>query len=107
MAIAAAAPSLALAQEAQPAAPAPAKPAAANAQAAAVQTSIDRKSYSVAGDLQAQGGGAITDALRNIPAVQVDVQGNVSLRGDGNVTILVDGKPSSLFEGDNKAQALQ
>lgn len=116
MAIAAAAPSLAAAQEAPPA---PARPAAAktapsktvgevvvNGQAAAVQTSIDRKSYSVSGDLQAQTG-AITDALRNIPAVQVDVAGNVSLRGDPNVTILVDGKPSSLFEGDNKAQALQ
>jgi outer membrane receptor protein involved in Fe transport len=121
LAIAAAAPSLALAQEAQPAQPAPKAAAGAPApeksgktvsevvvsgQQAAVQTSIDRKSYSVAGDLQAQTG-AITDALRNIPAVQVDVQGNVSLRGDGNVTILVDGKPSSLFEGDNKAQALQ
>ena len=35
------------------------------------------------------------------------MQGNVSLRGDPNVTILVDGKPSSLFQGDNKAQALQ
>jgi outer membrane receptor protein involved in Fe transport len=119
---AAAAPSLVLAQEAQPPAakPASAKPAppkaasgktvgevVVNGAAAAVQTSIDRKSYSVAGDLQAQGGGAITDALRNIPSVQVDVQGNVSLRGDSNVTILVDGKPSSLFEGDNKAQALQ
>src|SRR4051794_825271 len=111
MAIAAAAPSLALAQAAPP--PAPAKPPSktvgevvVNGQAAAVQTSIDRKSYSVAGDLQAQSG-AITDALRNVPSVQVDVQGNVSLRGDPNVTILIDGKPSSLFEGDNKAQALQ
>ncbi|MBS0333902.1 MAG: TonB-dependent receptor [Proteobacteria bacterium] len=71
------------------------------------QVSIDRKSYSVVGDLQAQGGGAIADALRNVPSVQVDPQGNVSLRGDGNVTILIDGKPSSQFEGDNKAQALQ
>lgn len=75
-------------------------------QVAPVQTSIDRKSYSVAGDLQAQTG-AVADVLRNVPAVEVDVQGNVSLRGDPNVTILVDGKPSSLFEGDNKAQALQ
>ena len=33
--------------------------------------------------------------------------GMSSLRGDPNVTILVDGKPSSLFEGDNKGQALQ
>ncbi|HMC95475.1 MAG TPA: outer membrane beta-barrel protein, partial [Polyangia bacterium] len=74
--------------------------------AAPVQISIDRKSYSVANDLQAQGR-AITDVLRNLPSVEVDVQGNVSLRGDPNVTILVDGKPSSLFEGDNKAQALQ
>ncbi|HEY2357923.1 MAG TPA: TonB-dependent receptor, partial [Phenylobacterium sp.] len=70
------------------------------------QTSIDRRSYSVATDLQAQTG-AIADALRNVPSVEVDVQGNVSLRGDPNVTILVDGKPSSLFQGDNKGQALQ
>src|SRR3569623_1443420 len=75
-------------------------------QAPAVQTSIDRRSYSVSGDLQAQTG-SISDALRNVPSVEVDVQGNVSLRGDPNVTILVDGKPSSLFQGDNKAQALQ
>jgi outer membrane receptor protein involved in Fe transport len=116
---AAAAPSLATAQTSAPAASTPAADKAPERSSAktvgevvvtgsapAVQTSIDRKSYSVAGDLQAQTG-AITDALRNIPAVQVDVQGNVSLRGDPNVTILVDGKPSSLFEGDNKAQALQ
>ncbi len=60
----------------------------------------------MAGDLQAQTG-SIGDALRNLPSVEVDVQGNVSLRGDPNVTILIDGKPSSLFSGDNKGQALQ
>ncbi|HEY3950750.1 outer membrane beta-barrel family protein [Phenylobacterium sp.] len=76
-------------------------------QTSAPQISIDRKSYSVAADLQAQSGGAVADVLRNVPSVQVDPQGNVSLRGDSNVTILIDGKPSSLFEGDNKAQALQ
>src|SRR5437879_3604013 len=118
LAIAAATPSLAVAQEVPPAQPsavaAPKAPppktvgevVVTGQSATAVQTSIDRKSYSGAGDLQAQTG-AITDALRNIPSVQVDVQGNVSMRGDPNVTILVDGKPSSLFEGDNKAQALQ
>jgi outer membrane receptor protein involved in Fe transport len=111
LAIATALPAIAVAQETAPS-QVPDKTAKSvgevevNGQAAAVQTSIDRKSYSVSGDLQAQSG-AIADALRNIPSVQVDPLGNVSLRGDGNVTILIDGKPSSLFEGDNKAQALQ
>lgn len=76
------------------------------ADAPAVRTSIDRRSYSVSGDLAAQSGG-IADALRNIPSVEVDVQGNVSLRGDPNVTILIDGKPSGLFNGDGRGQALQ
>lgn len=75
-------------------------------QAAPVQTSIDRRSYSVAADLQAQSG-SIGDALRNVPSAEVDAQGEVSLRGDSNVTILIDGKPSSLFQGDSKGQALQ
>lgn len=74
--------------------------------AAAMRTSIDRRSYSVSNDLQAQTG-SISDALRNIPSVEVDVQGNVSLRGDANVTILIDGKPSGLFSGEGKADALQ
>ena len=60
----------------------------------------------MANDLQAQTGN-IGDALRNIPSVQVDVQGNLSLRGDPSVTILVDGKPSSQFSAANQAQALQ
>jgi len=58
------------------------------------------------GDLSAQTG-SISDALRNIPSVEVDVQGNVSMRGDSSVTVLIDGKPSSLFQGDSRGQALQ
>ena len=108
--------SLAFAQA--PVAPAqPAKPAAASAPTAvegvvvtsdstAMRTAIDRRSYSVANDLSARTG-SISDALRNIPSVEVDVQGNVSLRGDSNVTILIDGKPSGMFNGDGKADALQ
>ena len=114
LAVAAAFPSMALAQEAAKPSPAGSDgktktvgEVVVTGQVAPVLTSIDRKSYSVAGDLQAQGGGAIADVLRNVPAVEVDVQGNVSLRGDSNVTILIDGKPSSLFQGDNKGQALQ
>ena len=70
------------------------------------RASIDRRSYGVANDLAASTG-TISDALKNIPSVEVDVQGNVSLRGDTNVTILVDGKPSALFRGQSAAQALQ
>ena len=45
--------------------------------------------------------------LRDVPSVQVDTEGNVSLRGDSDVTILVDGKPSALFSGPGRAQAIQ
>ncbi|MGZ6038127.1 MAG: TonB-dependent receptor domain-containing protein [Phenylobacterium sp.] len=70
------------------------------------RSSIDRRSYGIAQDLQTTTG-TISDALKNIPSVEVDVQGNVSLRGDTNVTILVDGKPSAMFRGQSAAQALQ
>ncbi len=71
-----------------------------------VRTSIDSISYSLADDLQASTG-SLADALRNVPSVDVDPQGNVSLRGDGNVTILVDGRPSGVLSGEGRAQALQ
>jgi len=111
-------PGLALAQTAPAPAQAPAKPAkpadaptavegvTVTSDSTAMRTSIDRRSYSVANDLSAKTG-SIADALRNIPSVEVDVQGNVSLRGDPNVTIMIDGKPSSMFNGDGKADALQ
>jgi len=112
-------PCAALAQAPSAAAPAPAtrppaRPEAATAvegvvvtsDSTAMRASIDRRSYSVANDLSARTG-SITDALRNIPSVEVDVQGNVSLRGDPNVTILIDGKPSGMFNGEGKADALQ
>jgi outer membrane receptor protein involved in Fe transport len=71
-----------------------------------VQRAIDRQSYTLGKDLAATTG-SISDALRNLPAVEVDPQGTLSLRGDPNVTILVDGKPSPMFEGAGRADALQ
>jgi outer membrane receptor protein involved in Fe transport len=65
-----------------------------------------RRSYGISGDLQTTTG-SIGDALRNVPSLTVDVQGNVSLRGDPNVTIMVDGQPSSQFKGEGRAAALQ
>jgi outer membrane receptor protein involved in Fe transport len=65
----------------------------------------DRVSFNVANDLQVQTG-TLADALRAVPGVEVDVQGNVSLRGDPGVTILVDGRPSAMLRGDNRGQAI-
>lgn len=71
-----------------------------------VRTSIDSISYSLANDLQATTG-TLAEALRNVPSVEVDPDGNVSLRGDANVTILVDGRPSSQFNGPSRGQLVQ
>ncbi|MCS6626425.1 TonB-dependent receptor [Roseibacterium beibuensis] len=68
-----------------------------------VRTSIDSVSYSLADDLQAATG-TLAEALRNIPSVEVDPDGNVSLRGDANITILIDGRPSTQFNGPSRGQ---
>lgn len=68
-----------------------------------VRTSIDSVSYSLADDLQAATG-TLAEALRNIPSVEVDPDGNVSLRGDAGVTILIDGRPSTQFNGPSRGQ---
>ena len=70
-----------------------------------LNTSIDRKVYNVTQDLMAQTG-SVSDILKNIPSVEVDVEGNVSLRGSGDVMILINGRPSPLM-GRNKADVLQ
>ncbi|MCC7231417.1 MAG: TonB-dependent receptor [Bacteroidia bacterium] len=64
--------------------------------------SIDRKVYNVEKDI-VNTGGTVTEVLQNIPSVTVDIDGNVSLRGSENVTILIDGKPSGILGGDKKA----
>ena len=67
--------------------------------------SIDRKVYNVQQDILSKTGSA-SDLLQNIPSVQVDIDGTVSLRGSENVLILLNGKPSSLM-GKNRAEVLQ
>jgi outer membrane receptor protein involved in Fe transport len=59
-----------------------------------VEIKLDKKVYNVGNDLMVKGG-TISDVLDNIPSVSVDVEGNVSLRGNENVRILIDGKPSN------------
>ncbi|MFT7589177.1 MAG: iron complex outermembrane receptor protein, partial [Limisphaerales bacterium] len=60
-----------------------------------MQVGIDRKVYTISKDLSASGGGAI-EAMRNIPSIEVDIDGNIALRGSGNVNVLIDGQPSVL-----------
>jgi outer membrane receptor protein involved in Fe transport len=70
-----------------------------------VQIKLDKKIYNVGKDLTVRGG-TVSDVLDNIPSVSVDVEGNVSLRGNENVRILINGKPSGLV-GLNSTDALR
>lgn len=70
-----------------------------------MELTLDKKVFNIGQDLSNLGGNA-TDILDNLPSVQVDVDGNVSLRGSDNVRILIDGKPSGLV-GLNSTDALR
>jgi len=70
-----------------------------------VDIRLDKKVFNIGKDLSIRGGNA-SDVLGNVPSVQVDVEGAVSLRGNENVTILIDGRPSALV-GMNGADALR
>jgi outer membrane receptor protein involved in Fe transport len=75
-------------------------------QAPAAKSSIDRKTYKVSNNLQS-GAGSASDVLRDIPSVDVDAQGAISLRGDTNVQILIDGKLSTTMTNGNRGDALE
>jgi outer membrane receptor protein involved in Fe transport len=112
------------AQTAQPAAsngaatttakPAPA-PAPASTPAEAVSTvevvatrpvnKIDRDVYETKNDISVSNASA-ADILNNVPAVTVDPDGNVQLRGNSNVQIMVNGKRDAQFQGQNRGDAL-
>lgn len=61
---------------------------------------LDKKVINVEKDLTSTGGTAV-DVVGNIPSVTVDLDGNISFRGNQNITILVDGKPSALVGASN------
>lgn len=65
------------------------------AEKSTLQMALDKKIFNVGKDLASTSGSA-ADILDNIPSVQVDIEGQVSLRGNSGVRILVDGKPSGL-----------
>ncbi|HYF67505.1 MAG TPA: TonB-dependent receptor [Ohtaekwangia sp.] len=66
---------------------------------------LDKRVFQVGKDLSNISGSA-SDILDNVPSVAVDVDGNISLRGSGNVRILIDGRPSGLT-GISTADALR
>ncbi len=59
-----------------------------------VEIKLDKKVYNVGTDLMVKGG-TVSDVLDNIPSVAVAQDGTISLRGNENVRILIDGKPSN------------
>lgn len=60
-----------------------------------VEIKLDKKIYNIGKDLTTAGG-TVSDALNNVPSVSVDVEGSISLRGNENVKILINGKPSAM-----------
>lgn len=75
------------------------------AQRSVLEMQIDRKIFNVDQSIVSQGQTA-TEVLETVPSIEVDMDGNVSLRGSGNVTILIDGRPSALM-GSDVATALK
>ncbi|MEO8253933.1 MAG: TonB-dependent receptor [Flavobacterium sp.] len=73
------------------------------AEKSTVEIKLDKKVYNVGQDMIVKGG-TVSDVLENVPSVTVDVEGNVSLRGNENVRIFIDGRPSNAL---NMAEALR
>jgi outer membrane receptor protein involved in Fe transport len=105
----------AMAQDAPPPQSAPTPDAAAKAddttqtivvEGKKPQNKIDRQVYDNTKDIDSQTGTA-ADALNKVPSVNIDPTGNVTLRGNSSVQVYVDGKPSVMMQGDNRAGALQ
>lgn len=60
-----------------------------------MEVGIDRTVYNTKDQLVSAGGSA-TNVLENIPSVEVDIEGNISLRGSQNVAILINGRPAPM-----------
>jgi hypothetical protein len=70
-----------------------------------IEIKLDKTVYNIGKDLTLKGS-SVSDVLDNLPSVEVDIEGNVSLRGNQSVRILINGKPSGLV-GISSNEALK
>tara|TARA_B100000768_G_scaffold178936_1_gene195612 strand:- start:1883 stop:4318 length:2436 start_codon:yes stop_codon:yes gene_type:complete len=70
-----------------------------------IEIKLDKTVYNIGKDLTLKGS-SVSDVLDNLPSIEVDVEGNVSLRGNESVRILINGKPSGLV-GISSNEALK
>lgn len=71
-----------------------------------MQFNLDKRVFNVASDITVQGLN-VSEILDNLPSVEVDVEGNVSLRNSQNVRILINGKPSGFLSTADALRQLQ
>lgn len=64
-----------------------------------MEMSFDRRVFNVGQDITSLGGSAV-NVLDNVPSISTDIDGNISLRGNESVRVLINGKPSSMVSGD-------
>jgi len=67
-----------------------------------MEMNFDSRSFNVQDDITSLGGSAL-DVLDNVPSISTDFEGNVSLRGNQGVQILINGRPSNLVRNGTDA----
>lgn len=72
------------------------------AERSSMEFKLDKRVFNVGKDISSTGMGAL-EVLNNVPSVNVDIEGNVTLRGNSGVQILIDGKPSAMSDDPSKA----